>query len=87
MTHTRYICWLNFGRIDKVKCTAETDKYIFTDEFGRLARSASTHRVRSSMPDACNTMKHYYEERIKVLRKELEETESLYNHWQNTYIV
>ena len=60
MTQTRYICWLNFGRIDKVKCTAETEKYIFTDEFGRLAKSASTHRVRSSMTDACNTMKHYY---------------------------
>lgn len=87
MTHSKFICWFKFGRIDRVKPTAETDKYVFTDEFGRLAKSAGTYRVRSSMSDACNTMKHYYEEKIKVLKKELEEAETLYNHWQNTYML
>lgn len=87
MTELRYICWLNKGRIDTVKCSAETDKHIFTEEYGRLAKSASTHRVRMSMPDACNTMRHFYEQRITELNKEMEKAEKLYNYWKNTYML
>ena len=83
----RYICWLKRGRIDTVKCTAETEKHVFTEEYGRLAKSASTHRVRNSMPDACNTMRYFYEERIRELEKESEQVRNLYDYWKNTYMI
>ena len=87
MTQKKYICWLRHGRIDTVKCTAETDKYVFTEEYGKLSKSTSTYRVRSSMMDACNTMRHYYETRIEVLNEELKVTQMRFDYWKDTYMI